>query len=388
MGKKKANKKRRQHKGGSAAGKKRDEEKNDDDAFLEEAMQAVEAEKQQIMNISCGIDSFLSIEVIIFLSNDVLGSVSSFLACKDLFHLSLTCKQMTDAIEKVAMQKIDAANVRYGGDSDNLSTLGKMHRLLYSPIEFTDLLGKHLGYFSGDRSCVYSFNPIRLHTPQYIDEMNIQHGRGWDNWGGINCAASCSDYVMTSGRHFAKFTVTSLENSPSGSSQGQEDSFRYFYCRFGLMRPIQLKKLERSPLPGYCPLYDQLVSGMFLDGGFAEHYRTDAWGDGNVHCCLYYDFQGTCEWSNWNSKEDGIFTGQRWDGMIGGTLTHDIREYGLLLDLDVGTLSMYQGNRCLGVMMSGLTGEYCWVTSILAQAYGKPSQQNVRIERAPVPSDV
>ncbi len=33
-----------------------------------------------------------------------------------------------------------------------------------------------------------------------------------------------------------------------------------------------------------------------------------------------------------------------------------------------------------------ITGEYCWVANILAQAHGRPDEQNVRIERAPVPS--
>lgn len=71
--------------------------------------------------------------------------------------------------------------------------------------------------------------------------------------------------------------------------------------------------------------------------------------------------------------------------MLGCTFLHDTREYGLLLDLDAGTLSMYKDDERLGVMMRGLTGEYCWVASILAQAHGRPHQQNVRIERAPVP---
>jgi hypothetical protein len=53
--------------------------------------------------------------------------------------------------------------------------------------------------------------------------------------------------------------------------------------------------------------------------------------------------------------------------------------------LDAGTLSMYEDDRCLGVMMRGLTGEYCWVANILAQAHGTPDEQNVRIKRAPVP---
>ena len=43
--------------------------------------------------------------------------------------------------------------------------------------------------------------------------------------------------------------------------------------------------------------------------------------------------------------------------MEGGTI-------GLLLDLDEGTLTVYKNGRRLGVMKDGLSGEYCWYTSI------------------------
>eukprot|EP00984_Skeletonema_dohrnii_P002594 scaffold911_cov125-Skeletonema_dohrnii-CCMP3373.AAC.6 len=289
---------------------------------------------------------------------------------------------MTTAIEAVALQMIGAAKVRYGGDDNTLSALEKMKLLFHSPIEFTDLVGKNLGYLRGDKACVYSCNPNELHTPDYIDEKNLEIRGDWDGWDGTTCTAICTDHVMTSGSHYAKFTVT------SNDSWG-EDAFRYFYCRLGIMRPIGLD-LRRVSWNDWCPMYDHLIAGLVLEGSFAEHCRTDtdAWGEGDVHCCLYYDFDGTCQWTNWDSKEEGIHADQRWDGMIGGgSLVHDTREYGLLLDLDAGTLSMYKDDKCLGVMMRGLTGEYCWVANILAQAHGRPEQQNVRIERAPVPSE-
>lgn len=354
--------------------------KRDDDAFLEEAMQRAAAEKKSIddarNSISCS--SILSNEVIILLSNDVLGSISSFLGCKELFHLSLTCKKMTAAIEDVGLQMIGAAKVRYGGgDDEALSVLGKLELLLHKPIEFTDLLGENIGYLRGDTQCVYSSNSNRLHTPDFIDGKNLELGGGWDGWEGKSCTAICSDYVMTSGRHFAKFRVTS-------SDSWGEDTWRYFYCHLGIMRPIG-SDLKRTAWPEWCPIHDQLFAPFVLGESFAEYCRTDAWGEGNVHCCLYYDFDSTCEWSNWDSTEEGIHKEKRWPGMLGSSFLHDTREYGFLLDLDAGTLSMYEDDRCLGVMMRGLTGEYCWVANILAQAHGRPIQQNVRIERAPVP---
>lgn len=318
----------------------------------------------------------VSHKVINLLNNDVLGGVSSFLECKDMLHLSLTCKQMAVVIEAVALEMIGAAKVRFGGD-DTLSALEKAKVLLENPIEFNNLLGDNIGYLRGDKACVYSFNPNSIHSPEYIQAKTIQE-RNWDGWEGENCTAICSNYVMTSGRHYVKFTVSSLDG-------WGEDDWRYFYCRLGIMRPTCGMDFRSVFGNSWDPMHDHLLFKLFRGESFADYHRTDAWGEGDVHCCLYYDFQGTCEWSNWNSEQDGIKTDLSWDGMLGCTFLHDTREYGFLLDLDAGTLSLYKDDECLGVMMSGLTGEYCWVASILAQAHGRPHQQNVRIERAPVP---
>jgi hypothetical protein len=43
-----------------------------------------------------------------------------------------------------------------------------------------------------------------------------------------------------------------------------------------------------------------------------------------------------------------------WDGMLSSYLGHDTREFGLMLALDTGTLSLNEDDRCLGVMMRGL----------------------------------
>jgi hypothetical protein len=131
--------------------------------------------------------------------------------------------------------------------------------------------------------------------------------------------------------------------------------------------------------------HDHLFTQIFLNESFAEINRTDLWGGSDVHCCLYYDLDGTCEWTNWDSTTEGIYTDQRWDGVRDACILGG-REFGMLLDLDEGTLSLYKQGRCLGVMMRGLTGEYCWVANILAQANGSTDEQNVRIERAAVPS--
>eukprot|EP00984_Skeletonema_dohrnii_P014765 scaffold6271_cov67-Skeletonema_dohrnii-CCMP3373.AAC.1 len=140
---KRSSKQRSSSGGGAAAANKN--KRDQDDAFLEEAIQLAAAEKKAMdVTSHTTIIPILSIEAIILLSNDVLASVSSFLLCKDMFYLSLTCKQMTAAIEDVALTMIGAAKVRYGGGDNTLSALQKMKLLLHSPIEFTDLVGKNL----------------------------------------------------------------------------------------------------------------------------------------------------------------------------------------------------------------------------------------------------
>jgi hypothetical protein len=338
--------------------------------------------------------------------------MSSFLPSKDLVNLSQTSKKMSAVIGEVALKIIASSHVRYGGDvgdgsysldddTDNNSqkkkkkkkkskkkkkkpmpALEQLHLLLYSPLEFTTLMGGRLEYVRGDKACVHSSNPNPLHTPFFIDRMNMLSDGDWDDWEGETVTAMCTDYVMTSGRHYAKFIISGCEN---GDDLG--NAFRYFYCRIGIIRPIGTSCRKTALTESeWCPIHDQLFARIFLGESFAEYHRTKSWGESNVHCCLYYEFDGTCEWTNWDSTNEGIHKKQRWNGMRGYDFVH-ARKFGLLLDLDEGTLSVYDENdRRLGVMMSGLTGEYCWVANILAQANGSPDQQNVRIEKAPVPA--
>ena len=86
--------------------------------------------------------------------------------------------------------------------------------------------------------------------------------------------------------------------------------------------------------------------------------------------CNVYD--GYCWSSNWEE-----YGGQEesWDEM---ETTSTPCKIGMLLDLDEGTLSVYKNGRKLGVMKRGLSGQYCWVVTLL------PGRQ-VTIKRGPVP---
>jgi hypothetical protein len=52
-----------------------------------------------------------------------------------------------------------------------------------------------------------------------------------------------------------------------------------------------------------------------------------------------------------------------WEGMERCTEPSD-EHIGLLLDLTLGSLTVYKNGKRLGIMFTGLTGEYCWAASI------------------------
>ena len=54
-------------------------------------------------------------------------------------------------------------------------------------------------------------------------------------------------------------------------------------------------------------------------------------------------------------------------------------EIGMLLDLNVGTLSIYKNGRYLGILKDGLAGEYCWVATMWTHGIG------VRIQKGIIP---
>jgi hypothetical protein len=129
--------------------------------------------------------------------------------------------------------------------------------------------------------------------------------------------AAASKAVMRAGRHYAQFTVV-----------GGDFSF------FGVIRP-----------------------GWDVEGGKNAH-RVDG------HC-FYETFFGRRfpDDHGWEGMEDA-----RWEG----------DRIGLLLDLAQGTMTVYKNER-LGVMATGLSGEYSWAMSTAGQS-------SARIEAAEAPA--
>ena len=119
---------------------------------------------------------------------------------------------------------------------------------------------------------------------------------------GFSRAAACK-VAMCVGRHFAQFTVLRGPSSWPG-------------MMFGLLRP-----------------------GYDVEDGANEQ---EVYGH-----CFYNTFDGKCYpgGHNWEGRQTAREEGDR---------------IGLLLDLDQASMTVYKNDEWLGVMATGLSGEYSW----------------------------
>jgi hypothetical protein len=141
--------------------------------------------------------------------------------------------------------------------------------------------------------------------------------------GNYTIRTAASKVVMRAGRHYAQFTVMSVG-----------DMF------VGVIRP-----------------------GWNVEGGQIASDVTVA----DVHGHCFYDtFDGHCL-----PRDD------TWEGMQGAREGDRI---GMLLDLDQGSMTVYRNDERLGVMATGLTGEYSWAVTLESE------DDSARIDAAPAPA--
>jgi hypothetical protein len=69
---------------------------------------------------------------------------------------------------------------------------------------------------------------------------------------------------------------------------------------------------------------------------------------------------------------------RRWKGVQSAKEEGD--RIGMLLDLDQGSMAVYKNDERLGVMATGLSGEYCWAVTLIN------SGNSVRIDVAALPA--
>ena len=191
-------------------------------------------------------------------------------------------------------------------DEDNWLSKYNYIQLLRIPLTFDQLVGP-IDYVEGNKSCVANNEVLQ-----------------W-MW-----AAAFSNNIMMAGKHYVSFET----------NQGTD-------FLLGVMRPGEAM---------------QSAKGDPLEPTFYNHFTQQKGSlpyNNSVSCCMYYTFDGSCLSHDWGEGNSGRET---WDGMerLSGSYT-----IGMLLDLDSGTLSVYNNGRKLGVMKRGLAGQYCWVVSLL-----------------------
>ena len=189
-------------------------------------------------------------------------------------------------------------------DEDNWLCKYNYLQSLRIPLAFDQLVGQ-IDYVKGNKSCVTS-NGRRFY------------------W-----VTAFSNNIMMAGKHYALFEAC------HGMS-----------LSVGVMRPGEAMQSAHG-----IPLLSSFYQNFTQRKGSEQYNNT-------VNCCLYFaGGDGSCLSHDWESE----FSEQNWEGMEGLSPPYKI---GMLLDLDEGTLSVYNNGRRLGVMKRGLAGHYCWVVSL------------------------
>jgi hypothetical protein len=157
----------------------------------------------------------------------------------------------------------------------------------------------------------------RSHEGMTLSEGGARVTRGAED--ASFCRTTASKAIMRAGRHYAQFTVV-----------------RGNFIMIGVIRP-----------------------GWDVEGGQDAHAV-----DGH---CFYNTFNGR--------RCPGY---RDWEGVQGAREEGD--RIGMLLDLDLGSMTVYKNDERLGVMATGLSGEYSWAVTLLDEG------DSARIEAAALPA--
>ena len=147
---------------------------------------------------------------------------------------------------------------------------------------------------------------------------------------------------MRAGRHYAEFSLKKWQGSPD--YQGRDTRVPNW---LGVIRPGFDVEGVHDPMPqeteGHC---------FIGPGGQRAFVRDDEIVDGLV-------------WSgSWGVVADELVESR----------------IGMLLDFETGSMTVFRNDERLGVMETGLAGEYCWAASLLYEGTA------VRIDSRPAPS--
>ena len=273
---------------------------------------------------------------------DVLSQLAAFLEANDLCQVKAMCRALGSAndgaafnglsmteeaarrvFESAASDEEKAVLPRYDGEG----WIELYHHLLMlrARLTFDQLVGRYAAYRGGDAASVQGM----IINGLYDDSQAI-----------------CGNHIMRAGKHWTTFKSSS--------------SFKWNQS-VGVIRP--LPGWDKRGLDSFTPTSPEFHEDL-------QHERTDRW-EGDVHCCCLDMRSGNCYWSDWEGLSS---KGSNWEAPDG--YDRHCTSLGMLLDLDNGTLSVYQNGQRLGTLKDGLAGEYCWIAGFHVLSSG-----NVFIQR-------
>jgi len=302
------------------------------------------------------------------LTDDAVLHIASFFDTVDMLNFAQTCRRFgrrqhadLSLVEQGARQLIDSAPTYEKNwlphKKGRTTWIEVYHELLKlrAPPSFDLILGSGINHVNKNKYHVY-VSLREQYEEQQLQQAKLLIRRKRSHSILPSSVVSCvgiGNHIMSHGKHFVKFTMTRVEK-----------------ISFGIIRPFDEYWVDEngdSCKNGFSPF--ESWSDM-ID---ATSSRRKYWGASNVHCCLYKAYPGSCQWTDWETTQ----TIDDWYGME-HALDGDV---GLLLDLDVGTLSVYKNRRRLGIIKDGLSGEYCWLMSI----QGASNSTAVQIKRGYIP---
>jgi len=297
--------------------------------------------------------------VFMTLGNDTTVHIASFMGATDIASLGRTCGhfgrscvrsdgQMTSLSEELAGQVVDCSATDY---EKSVLARGRKIKMLHEleqmrlPLYFKQLVGN-------DNVISYPHQDMSTISVSYCD---------------INNVTAISNHAMRTGKHYVTFCVSWTEGP--------------YQLDFGVIRPV--KDWDKEGLRSFDPLCYLRRHHEHREQLLAE--KTEKWGN-DLHCCSYNTFDGKCFHASWcdEDKDAGDnWGGDEWEGMepLEPAGDMDNVKLGLLLDLNIGTLTVFKDGRMLGVMKEGLTGAYCWYVC------GIMIKSEVKIERGMPPGE-
>ncbi|EJK44531.1 hypothetical protein THAOC_36921 [Thalassiosira oceanica] len=294
------------------------------------------------------------------LGDEAVACCASYLGACELVQLGRTCRRfgagrdggrpsLVDGAARQMFHETATAHEKeclplYEGEETHVKVLKELEGLR-KPLEL-DILFAGVSHFEGSKA-----------TIKCSSSTDYRFDSG----------SAISSHIMRSGRHYAKFKVKQM----SLSRELRHLSFVRDEINIGIIRPL-LKKNDRMDSEFHPVCWDDFRTRYDSDVDFT--IRASHWGDGNVNCCTYYGVDGSCYWSS--GEGEGNLFDREWPRNEG--MGVDPCTMGLLLDLNAGTLTVYKNSRRLGVMMRGLTGEYCWMVTPLMKCM-------ISVERAVPP---